>query len=140
MPKKVVPAELRNRVSKFNILLNFFVFDKLLFVIFIKNKLKFHMIKKFSSPKIRNRQFVFTPKIEYKLVAKRCEANPSNLQFPMWCPRRESATTRKYFDSLRSQNTNEPQPPLGGSPPFVSEFRSRLHVALFRFSSSVAKI
>src|SRR3989344_4680634 len=109
--------------------------------------LKFHMIKKFSSPKMRNRQFVFTPKIEYKLVADlpagkagQSEANPSNLQFPMWCPRRESATTRKYFDSLRSQNTNEPQPPLGGSPPFVSEFRSRLHVALFRFSSSVAKI
>ena len=90
MPKKVVPAELRNRVSKFNILLNFFVFDKLLFVIFIKNKLKFHMIKKFSSPKIRNRQFVFTPKIEYKLVAKRCEANQNSLTFSFWCPRRES--------------------------------------------------
>jgi hypothetical protein len=43
------------------------------------------MIKKFSSPKIRNRQFVFTPKIEYQLVAERSEANPSNLQFPSWC-------------------------------------------------------
>ena len=34
---------------------------------------------------MRNREFVFTPKIEYKLVAERSEANPSNLQFPMWC-------------------------------------------------------
>ena len=32
-----------------------------------------------------NRQFVFTPKIEYKLVAERREANLSNLQFPQWC-------------------------------------------------------
>lgn len=36
------------------------------------------MIKKFSSPKMRNRQFVFAPKIQYKLVAERSEANPSN--------------------------------------------------------------
>src|SRR3989344_4818430 len=32
-------------------------------------------IKKFSSPKMRNRQFVFTPKIEYQLVAERSEAD-----------------------------------------------------------------
>jgi len=50
------------------------------------------VIKKFSSPKMRNRQFVFTPKIEYELVAesllrrdKLREANLSNLQFPTWC-------------------------------------------------------
>ena len=43
------------------------------------------MIKKFSSAKIRNREFVFTPKIEYELVAERSEANLSNLQFPYWC-------------------------------------------------------
>jgi len=36
---------------------------------------------------LRNREFVFTPKIEYKLVAERSEANLSNLQFPLWCPR-----------------------------------------------------
>ena len=43
---------------------------------------------------MRNRQFVFTPKIEYKLVAESAEkadklreANLSNLQFPTWCPR-----------------------------------------------------
>ena len=34
---------------------------------------------------MRNRQFFFTPKIEYELVAERSEANPSNLQFPTWC-------------------------------------------------------
>ena len=33
---------------------------------------------------MRNREFVFTPKIEYELVAERSEANLSNLQFPMW--------------------------------------------------------
>jgi len=44
------------------------------------------MIKKFSSPKMRNREFVFTPKIEYELVAERSEANLSNLQLPVWCP------------------------------------------------------
>ena len=39
---------------------------------------------------LQNRQFIFAPKIQYKLVAERSEANPSNLQFPMWCPGRES--------------------------------------------------
>ena len=34
---------------------------------------------------LRNRQFVFAPKIEYQLVAERSEANPSCLQFPTWC-------------------------------------------------------
>ena len=41
-------------------------------------------IKNFLSPN-RNRQFVFTPKIEYKLVAERSEANQNRLQFPTWC-------------------------------------------------------
>ena len=35
---------------------------------------------------LRNREFVFTHKIEYKLVAERSEAYLSNLQFPTWCP------------------------------------------------------
>ena len=39
------------------------------------------MIKKFSSPKI-----------EYKLVAERSEANQNSLTFPFWCPRGESNT------------------------------------------------
>ena len=50
------------------------------------------MIKKFSSPKMQNRQFVFAPKIEYKLVAesllrrdKLREANQNSLTFPTWC-------------------------------------------------------
>src|SRR3989344_7870723 len=42
-------------------------------------------IKKFSSPKMRNREFVFTPKIEYELVAERSEANQNSLTFPIWC-------------------------------------------------------
>ena len=42
------------------------------------------MIKNFLSPK-RNRQFVFAPKIEYKLVAERSEANQNSLTFPTWC-------------------------------------------------------
>ena len=39
---------------------------------------------------LRNREFVFTPKIEYELVAERSEANQNSLQFPTWCPRQES--------------------------------------------------
>ena len=34
---------------------------------------------------MRNRQFVFTPKIEYELVAERSEANQNSLTFPVWC-------------------------------------------------------
>ena len=48
------------------------------------------MIKKFSSPKMRNRQFVFEPKIEYQLAVERTEANLSNSQFPFWCRGEES--------------------------------------------------
>ena len=54
------------------------------------------MIKNFSFL-LRNRQFVFAPKIEYQLVAesllrrdKLHEANQNRLQFPTWCPREES--------------------------------------------------
>ena len=43
------------------------------------------MIKNFSSPKMRNREFVFAPKIQYKLVAERSEANQNSLTFPTWC-------------------------------------------------------
>ncbi len=39
---------------------------------------------------LRNRKFVFTPKIEYELVAERSEANQNSLTFPTWCARRES--------------------------------------------------
>ena len=39
---------------------------------------------------LRNREFVFTPKIEYKLVAERSEASQRNLTFPYWCPEGDS--------------------------------------------------
>ena len=39
---------------------------------------------------MRNRQFVFTPKIQYKLVAERSEANQNSLTFPFWCGYGES--------------------------------------------------
>ena len=39
---------------------------------------------------LRNRQLIFSPKIQYNLIAERSEANPSNLQFPTWCPGRDS--------------------------------------------------
>src|SRR3989344_3844829 len=45
-----------------------------------------YWINFFSSPKMRNREFVFTPKIEYELVAERSEANQNSLTFPTWCP------------------------------------------------------
>lgn len=48
------------------------------------------MIKKFSSPKMRNSEFVFTTKIEYKLVDERSEANQNRLIFPFWCAWQES--------------------------------------------------
>ena len=34
---------------------------------------------------LQNRQFIFTPKIQYKLVAERSEANQNSLTFPTWC-------------------------------------------------------
>src|SRR3989338_4213624 len=50
-------------------------------------------IQKFSSPKMRNRQFVFAPKIEYELVAERGEANQNSLTFPFWCAWHSSVKT-----------------------------------------------
>src|SRR3989339_1311528 len=43
-----------------------------------------------SNPILRNRQFVFAPKIEYELVAKRSEANQNSLTFPFWWTRGDS--------------------------------------------------
>src|SRR3989338_3539678 len=39
---------------------------------------------------LRNREFVFTPKIEYELVAERSEANQNSLTFPTWCAGKDS--------------------------------------------------
>ena len=49
-----------------------------------------YWIKKFSSPKMRNREFVFTPKIEHELAAERSEANQNSLTFHFWCRGRDS--------------------------------------------------
>ena len=49
-----------------------------------------YWIKKFSFPRMQNRQFIFEPKIQYVLTAERSEAAVSNLQFPKWCPRQDS--------------------------------------------------
>jgi len=39
---------------------------------------------------LQNRQFVFTPKIEYEITAERSEANQNSLTFPTWCRGSES--------------------------------------------------
>ena len=63
-------------------------------------------IKKFSSPKMRNCQLVFAPKIEYKLVAESAnradklrEANQNSLTFPTWCLGVESNHRPQLFQS-----------------------------------------
>lgn len=39
---------------------------------------------------MQNRQFIFEPKMQYILTAKRSEAAVSNLQFPKWCAGEDS--------------------------------------------------
>ena len=39
---------------------------------------------------LRNRQLIFSPKIQYNLVAERSEANRNRLQIPYWCTGQES--------------------------------------------------
>ena len=39
---------------------------------------------------MQNRQFIFAPKIQYKLAAERSEAASSGLQFPQWCAGEDS--------------------------------------------------
>lgn len=48
------------------------------------------MIKKFSFPRMQNRQFVFEPKMQYVLTAERSETASSGLPFPKVSPRQES--------------------------------------------------
>ena len=63
---------------------------------------------------MQNRQFFFTPKIQYKLVAERSEANPSNLQFPQWCSILELVRTHfaacggEEVPPRKSENAAEP--------------------------------
>ncbi len=68
-------------------------------------------IKKFSSPKMRNRQFVFAPKIEYKLVAERGEANQNHLQIPYWCRGRESNPQAQKGHAILSRTCLAVPPP-----------------------------
>ena len=49
---------------------------------------------------MQNRQFVFVPKIQYKLVAERSEANLSNLRIPFWCQRQESNLRPSAYETL----------------------------------------
>ena len=39
---------------------------------------------------LRNRQFIFAPKIQYELVAEAGGAAPNGLPIPKWCPGRDS--------------------------------------------------
>ena len=43
------------------------------------------MNKKFSFSRKRNRQFEFSPKLQWALAAERSEAVVSDLPFPFWC-------------------------------------------------------
>ncbi len=57
---------------------------------------------------MRNREFVFTPNMEYDFVAERSEANLSNLQFPTWCPRWDSnpqSARERDFESRAYTNS-----------------------------------
>lgn len=47
------------------------------------------ILKIFPSPN-RNRQFVFKPKIEYKMTDERERSEREALTFPKWCSREES--------------------------------------------------
>ncbi len=82
---------------------------------------------------MRNREFVFTPKIEYKLVAERSEANQNSLTFPTWCSilelvrthfaptqgRDEEVPPRKFGKAAephRSKPQKNPEKNIGSNP------------------------
>ena len=78
---------------------------------------------------MRNREFVFTPKIEYKLVAERSEANQNSLTFSFWCSilelvrtafrrlRRRGSPPRKFGRrrSRTAQTAKEPVENIGSN-------------------------
>ncbi|MBU2233780.1 hypothetical protein KJ627_02920 [Patescibacteria group bacterium] len=72
------------------------------------------MIKIFLFPE-RNRQLIFSPKIQYKLVAERSEANRNRLQIPYWCCILElvrthfAATGGEENPPRNSENAAEPR-------------------------------
>ena len=76
---------------------------------------------------MRNREFVFTPKIEYKLVAERSEANQNSLTFPTWCSILELVRTHfsekisprkfgKAAEPHRSKPQKNPEKNIGSNP------------------------
>lgn len=58
-------------------------------------------MQKFSFPKTENRQFKFSPKIPYDLVAERSEATSKTLQFPDWLPSLDVFRTPDWKQILR---------------------------------------
>ena len=70
---------------------------------------------------MRNRQFVFTPKIEYELVAGRSEANQNSLTFPFWCSILELVRTHfsgkfgKAAEPHRSKPQKNPEKNIGSN-------------------------
>ena len=72
---------------------------------------------------MRNRQFVFTPKIEYQLVAERSEANPSNLQFPTWCSILELVRTH-FSEKIPPRKFGKAAEPHRSKPPKSPEKQS----------------
>ena len=69
---------------------------------------------------MRNCEFVFTPKIEYKLVAERSEANQNSLTFPVWCRGRESVTSTKLFIRFAHKNLSTRDPASATSRRFAT--------------------
>ncbi len=69
---------------------------------------------------MRNRQFVFAPKIEYQLVAERSEANQNSLTFPTWCWRRDSVTDNFAKAKFPRPRLDASSRPAGASAAFES--------------------
>ena len=59
---------------------------------------------------MRNREFVFTPKIEYELAAERSEANQNSLTFPTWCSILELVRTH-FAEPFLRKGLGEEVPP-----------------------------
>ena len=64
---------------------------------------------------MRNRQFVFAPKIEYKLAAERSEANQNSLTFLTWCSILE--LVRTHFAACGGEESPRENSEGGGAAP-----------------------
>ena len=92
---------------------------------------------------MRNREFVFTPKIEYKLVAESAEradklreANLSNLQFPTWCVFTVWLELILSEIPERNQTKEASPPPLAGTRHPAKKFSSLFLICARRIFSS----